>query len=450
MARMGKSLEDEYGRQFPYGDYTYSQEGYNAQQAGSAAASLRTRFLNYENMVMGRTAYNPNAVASTRPGVGDYVVGPGVGAALSEYGTGLADVGRRSANRWGANFELQRPNDPLLDAGSVALDAGAVALLAAGAAAAAPAVATGTGVAGGLSELGPVGGAIVRGVPAFAQNAASPLARYAGTYLPMMVNTSIAGLNPLPAITGALTSGAGAAAIPATLAAWFGSQAASNNYINAARDAAAMGEAYPDSTSFDRARQFGSSALAGGGSFDLTAANPLRIGVSALTSPVRESFNQRMQDYYSRSVQEYIRQSTDADGNLSEQALQLLSNPQFEQFLEQQGEPVFRAENPVSSALANADRFFSVNPFEMLGARNLQQTMKSDSALVAKVEGLANKALGEGRSSLQDPEVQAALSQLSPAGRRSIETQLQSADASAEAAAKRQLADSAALLRSRG
>lgn len=471
LAEQGRTLEAEYERQFPYGDYTFSGEGYNARQAGSEAASLRTRFRNYEAQALGRTGYNPHAFSDPRESTSTN--GPSF---FSTWGEDLADVGRRSANRWGANYTLRDPDNTILDIASYFGDAGLASLAAAGIIAGAPLIVGGgsAGViagaplilgggaaAGGLGTTGAAvanavpralpfvsrilpsaGRFLTQGFPSVAQNATNAAAKYFGSYAPKALNYSLSSINPIPLLTGLTGATSLAEAIPAAAAAWFGTQGAVNNYLNAGKDVAKMQETYPDSTGLERAKQFGSSALGSGIALDPTSINPLKIGLGTFTGYPASDYKATVSEYGNRVLNSYITSlqtsydqglqqygSEEAflaspEGKAYEAAASKLANPNFLlQTVPQVSEMDVAKVNPGLSWIAGADKFLSANPFRAMGARNFDEVLQQDQAWTLALTEYANSKF-KGGDPMSDPGIISILEKMSPGGRRHAQAQL--------------------------
>ena len=176
LASIGPGLEQEYGRAFPYGDYTYGQDPEQSlNRLSSSDRELRNRFMLYERMAQGQTPVNMNVITPAQQyGPWNYVkdtvsnlfsgtpAAHMTGALLDYQGVPVSgpedirvgtdyhtDVLRRIGNRWGGDFQLSYPNDRALDWASYSAEAAPI-FLSAGASAAPQTVGTG----GGFLEIG--------------------------------------------------------------------------------------------------------------------------------------------------------------------------------------------------------------------------------------------------------------------------------------------------------
>ena len=404
LAAQGKQLEADYARQFPYGDYTYSTKGWGYRggqraQMDQEQVDLRNRFRLYEAQARGISPSNPQAVAPspsaasafvgdlarspimpTAPFMYAYDVGTkGLQQATADkaqsdavYGSMLADAGKRVANRYGGNFELQY-NDPLLDYSSYALEAAPSLLMAAGTgggsvAAQAEAQAARAAAPSAFRALGQTA---ARGFQPVFQGATNPVVRFAGEAIPTSANYAISGLNPVPVLLSAAQTSPGAGRLFSQLGAHFATQGAANNYANAYRDTAAFNAANPNVAGTPESlKRFGESLLAGGVSFDPTALNRSGIGASTFLP----SIDEQQQLAIDRATELKISQMSP-----EEQAL-VLSDPA--QYAEVRKQIAAKGENSFVSPAANAVTF---NPFRALGAASYAEDLAANKDTAANV-----------------------------------------------------------------
>ena len=467
MASIGPGLEQEYGRAFPYGDYTYGQDPEQSlNRLSSSDRELRNRFMLYERMAQGQTPVNMNVITPAQQyGPWNYVkdtvsnlfsgtpAAHMTGALLDYQGVPVSgpedirvgtdyhtDVLRRIGNRWGGDFQLSYPNDRALDWASYSAEAAPI-FLSAGASAAPQTVGTG-------------GGFLVRGFSPFAQRSSSALARYAGRAIPQLANFSYSSLNPVPIIMGmAGTSGLARAASAAY--ALMGARGAVNNYADAARDVSNMAQVYPDSTLGERARQFGSSALDRGFVADAGVLAPYRLGASWLTQPgaaLHESRVAPLVDAAERSImsndENMVRQFSESGmvppmnqetGYPMSLPAWYAMSPTVQQALRQTAEDQVSSAYPALGYAAKADKAVTLPVGRWLGGRDFSTTFANDqraSALinalmqelpdrslqdVARVPEGSDLAMGalSGSGAISD-RIRSYLESMSPAGRRSL------------------------------
>jgi len=419
LAAQGRQLEADYARQFPYGDYTYSTKGWGYRGGERAAMDqeqidLRNRFRLYEAQARGISPSNPQAVAPspsaasafvgdlarspimpTAPFMYAYDVGTkGLQQATADksqsdavYRSMLADSGKRVANRYGGNFELQY-NDPLLDYSSYALEAAPSLLLAAGTgggsvAAQAQAQAARAAAPSAFRALGQTA---ARGFQPVLQNATNPVLRFAGRAVPTSANYAMSALNPVPVLLSAAQTSPGLGKTFAQLGAHFATQDAANNYANAYRDTAAFNTANPNVAGTPESlKRFGESLLAGGVSFDPTALNRSGIGASTFLP----SINEQQQLAIDSATQSWLsRQPKEIQDKV-------LSDPA--QYAELRKQIAAKGENSFIQPAANAVTF---NPFRALGAASYAEDLAANKDTAANV---ATSAIGLRNTDLLDP-----------------------------------------------
>lgn len=436
LASQGRQLESEYASAFPYGDYTYSQKGWGYNGANRASMSqsdidLRNRYRLYESQAMGQSPVNTQMLqppqSSAAAFMGDlaqyspatlaynaYTQGPSAawknyGDHWSTYGSMLGDAGKRVANRWGGNFDLQYQNDPYLDWSSYALEAAPV-LLAAAATAGTSAAAQAELQGGRLAAP-----SLIRGFQPFAQQSANAGVRYLGRSLPGALNWTMSGVNPVPLIYTAVESGGLASLVP-----WAGAhlatRAAANNYANAARDVSNYSADNPQASAMDQAKRFGTSVLANGVSFDPTSVNPWGIGLGLAAPGV-------MEGAYAPALQRFmdsgLAQASPAERQMIE------SSPAAMQEYQSRMREQFNQSSPLARGVDFANSATGINPARMLGARSYGEQKFEDAAAADRAFAPFAEAFMYGRDPSQDPRVQQAYANASPEGKAKMQEDMQ-------------------------
>ena len=467
LAAQGKALESEYARAFPYGDYTYSTKGWGYKGSERTGMSqeqidLRNRFRLYEAQARGAAPVNPNAVApspsATGAFIGDLARSPvmptapfmygydvatkGFNQASADkaksdavYGSMLADAGKRVANRWGGNFELQY-NDPLLDYSSYALEAAPSLLMMAGTAggsaaaqagvqgakSVAPSALRATGQAGvqGAKSVAPsalraTGQALSQGFQPVMQTAASPVVRFAGRSVPSSLNYAVSGINPVPLLTGAATAGSSWALPFSQLGAHLATQGAARNYANAIRDVQSFNQVNPELAGTPAsARRFAESLAAGGFSFDPTSLNPYGIGASAFMPGLAQQGSAAIDQAVANRV---------ASLSPEDQAL-VQENPAALNQIRTEVTDAFNSANPSYSYVSGLAEGTSFNPFRALGARSYSEDLNQDEIAAGTAWAPFAEAFATGKDPMQDPNVQEALAKASPEARQKMQQSL--------------------------
>ena len=467
LAAQGKALESEYARAFPYGDYTYSTKGWGyrgSERVGmpQEQIDLRNRFRLYEAQVRGAAPVNPNAVAPSPSAAGAFigdlarspvmptapfmygydVATKGFNQASADkaksdavYGSMLADAGKRVANRWGGNFELQY-NDPLLDYSSYALEAAPSLLMMAGTAggsaaaqagvqgakSVAPSALRATGQAGvqGAKSVAPsalraTGQALSQGFQPVMQTAASPVVRFAGRSVPSSLNYAIAGVNPVPLLTGAATAGSSWALPFSQLGAHLATQGAARNYANAIRDVQSFNQVNPELAGTPAsARRFAESLAAGGISFDPTSLNPYGIGASAFMPGLAQQGSAAIDQAVANRV---------ASLSPEDRAL-VQENPAALNQIRTEVTNAFNSANPSYSYVSGLAEGTSFNPFRALGARSYSEDLNQDEIAAGTAWAPFAEAFATGKDPMQDPNVQEALAEASPEARQKMQQSL--------------------------
>jgi len=429
LAAQGKQLEADYARQFPYGDYTYSTKGWGYRggqraQMDQEQIDLRNRFRLYEAQARGISPSNPQAVAPspsaasafvgdlarspimpTAPFMYAYDVGTkGLQQATADkmqsdavYGSMLADAGKRVANRWGGNFELQY-NDPYLNYASYALEAAPSLLLAAGTGggslAAQGAARTGATVA--PSAFRTLGRFAATGFQPALQGSTNPVVRFAGRSIPAFTNYAMSGLNPVPLIMGTMRT-AGVDRVLSQLGAHLATHGAANNYANAYRDTAAFNAANPNVAGTPESLQrFGESLLAGGIHLDPTALNPWGIGASSFLP----SIDEQRESAIDRATELKISQMS------PEKEALVLSDPAQYAVVRKQIIDEFYP----NSFVRHATDVVTLNPLRALGATSYSENLATNKDTATNV---ATSAMGFKNTALLDPKFFKDLNDLS-------------------------------------
>lgn len=425
LAAQGKNLEAEYGRMFPYGDYTYSSKGWGYRggqraQMNQQEIDLRNRFRLYEAQAMNAMPSNPqllqqgpsaagafigdlarSPIMPTAPAMYAYdVATKGFDQATQDkarsdamYAGMLADAGKRVANRYGGNFELNYANDPLLDYSSYALEAAPSLLMMAatgGGSAAAQAGVQGTARAAAPSAFRAGGQLLARGFQPVMQGSTSRLAQFAGKAIPGGLNYAVSSINPVPLLTGAAQA-TGWGKPFAQLGAHLATRGAAQNYANAIRDTAAFNAANPELAGGpESAVRFGESLLANGVAFDPTALNKYGLGLYTVMPALAE----QGQIAVDNAVKSIIPTLTPEQQNL------VMSNPaQFEE-LKKQVATEFNNRNPSYPWIQDVAAATTFNPFRTLGAQSYSEDLAADRELGANV---ATGTIGLPTTALQDP-----------------------------------------------
>lgn len=446
LAAEGQKLEQEYAARFPYGDYTYSNKGWGYQGGNRAQMSqedidLRNRFRNYEAQAMGSQAINPNATQATVSG--DRGQSPG-------YFSMLGDSLKRVANRWGGDFQTQY-DDPLLDYSSYALEAApqlAAAALTAGGSAAlqgggealqgAAQLSRGARLAQtagksapwltkGFNAAAPAVESVAARVPGLARVAGSAPGRFVGRAMASAGNAAMAPINPLPALSGAMRAGNTWAALPAWMSAAGGLYGAKSNWGNALQDTQNYIADNPSegliSGTGNALSQMGQSVLAGGGSLDPTAANPLQMGVTAFTSPFQTAHEQGFNDRLNRSLALFSELNPQASEELD--AHPAMFQEQSDALRQQ-----YEKDNPgFVSTMARLGNAVSFNPFKAMGAKTYgQKTQASAIGADKAITGFAPQvmqAFQQGQDPLAVPGLMDAIRNAPPQQQQFMAYQLQ-------------------------
>lgn len=442
LAAQGRALEAEYGRQFPYGDYTFSGKGWTgSRNLTQEQIDLRNRFKLYEAKARGNSqipthAINPSPSAASAF-VGDlarsrawlpaapalYLGGLGYDVATkgldqtradrakqdAVYRDMLLDSGKRVANRWGGNFELQY-NDPLLDYSSYALEAAPSLLLAA---------ATG---GGSTSIQGAVNSArvptaartLIQGFQPVAQSANNPFVRSLGKHAPGALNYAAAGLNPVPLMYSAATSSPGASSVLLSqLGAHLGTRTAANNYLDAARDTQAFNQNNPEANIPASAMRFAESLGANGISLDPTS-NPYGLGLSL----VMPGYAQQGYDAIEQALASHV-------ASLPPEAQALArENPAYLNELRTQVTNEFVSSNPSFPYVSGLAEVSSFNPLRALGARTYSEDLNQDAIAAGTAWAPFAEAFATGKDPMQDPKVQEALATASPEAKQKMQQSL--------------------------
>ncbi len=446
LAAQGRQLEQEYASAFPYGDYTYSTKGWGYRggertQMDQSQIDLRTRFKLYEAQAMNAMPSNPQ-LAQQSPSAagaffGDLARSPISPTAPLMYGYDVATKGfqqasadkaksdavyrdmlldstKRVANRYGANFDLNYANDPLLDYSSYALEAApfllATALTGGGNIGVQAAARTGaqavarTGVqtaarTGAPNVFRQAGQTLVQGFRPVMQGSANRFVRFAGEAIPGAANYALSAMNPIPLVTSAVQAAPGATKLLSMLGANFALRGAANNYGNAYRDTAAFNAANPELAGTPAsAARFGESLLAGGASFDPTALNKFGLGASLLAPGMDEKRQQAIDE----AVQMRISQIPDDDPNKQ----LLLNNPAAIEELRRKISDRFNSRGFIASAIEPAAKVTTFNPFRALGATTYGEDLAADRNIASAV---AQDVTGLRSTRLQDPRFLATL-----------------------------------------
>jgi hypothetical protein len=389
LAAQGKTIEEEYGRMFPYGDYTYSSKGWGHRPVNQEQIDVRNRFKFYEAQAMGAMPSNPQLTqqspSAAQAFIGDLARSPvipltalpmyaydiytkGLQQANQDtaksntvYADMLADAGKRVANRFGGNFELNYPNDTVLDYSSYALEAGMGGITGGGSTL--PAIATRYMVPRVAARLAP--SILTRGFQPVAQGSSNVFARWAGNYTPVMLNYGVSSLNPVPILTGAARA-TGLAAIPAQLASHFVTREAANNYRNAVTDTNAFNAANPNAGPLQIGSRFANSLLAGGASIDPTVFNRYGLGAGA----VAPAFEQQVKKTIDERVNNFISRLP------PDQKDSFMSNPHEYEALRRLVSEEYTKSNPIYPFVQAASRGSTFNPFKFLGATTYSEDLE--------------------------------------------------------------------------
>lgn len=438
LAAQGRQLEEDYARTFPYGDYTYSTKGWGYRggeraQMMQQEIDLRNRFKIYEAQARGINPSNPQLVQQNPGAVGAFfgdlarspvmptapfmdaydVATKGFQQASADkaksdavYGDMLLDSTKRVANRYGANFDLNYANDPLLDYSSYALEAAPFFLATAltgggniGVQAAARTGAQGVARAAAPNIFRQAGQTLVQGFKPVMQGSANRFVRFAGEAIPGAANYALSAINPLPLVTSAVQAAPGATKLLSMLGANFALRGAANNYANAYRDTAAFNAANPElSGTPASAARFGESLLAGGVSLDPTALNKFGLGGSLLAPGMEERRQQ--------TIDQAVQMAIDKIPNDSPEKQRLLNNPAAIEELRRSISNKFNSRGFIAAGIQPAAQATTFNPFRALGATTYGEDLAADRDVASAV---AKDVTGLRGTTLQDPRFLATL-----------------------------------------